>query len=207
MREIIKKGKDFRIIPEKFESATICNVLDIKEDLFNIELPIASADELNDYNQDDDVEIFGSNDEGLVYFISQIIDKNNNVLSIKMPTDYKNIQRREYSRVDFQGYLEIKDFKNAVVKTEDISAGGLKFISNEPLAEGMEYNISIGLSNNLTINCSMQPIRTQAAEHQGKKVYSVSSKFKNIESIDRVALVQYTFRAMTEEENKGGKNP
>lgn len=74
-----------------------------------------------------------------------------------------------------------------------------------PLEEHLEYNINIGLSNNLTIKCTMQPIRIQQVDFKGKNVWSVSGKFKNIESIDRIALVQYSFRSMTEAENMGGE--
>ena len=42
MRNIIKNGKDFRIIPEKFESSTVCNITDAKEDSIDFTLPIAS---------------------------------------------------------------------------------------------------------------------------------------------------------------------
>ena len=51
----------------------------------------------------------------------------------------------------------------------------------------------------------MQPIRIQQVEYDGKNVWSVSGKFKNIESIDRIALVQYSFRSMTEAENMENK--
>lgn len=201
MQSIIKNGKDFRIIPEKFESSTICDIIDSNADTITFKLPIATDNELLDYNKDENVEIFGSNNEGLVYFVTQIINRDERNITVKIPESYKNIQRREYSRVDFHGELSFIDYRDAVLKTEDISAGGLKFISNIPLEEHLEYNININLSNNLTIKCTIQPIRIQQTDYEGKKAFSISGKFKNIESIDRIALVQYSFRAMTEAEN------
>ncbi len=201
MQNIIKNGKDFRIIPEKFESSTICEITDANNDLINFNLPIITEDELGDYTDGDEVEIFGSNNEGLIYFVTKIVEKDGKNISVKMPETYKNIQRREYSRVDFKGELSFADYKDAVLQTDDISAGGLKFISSVPLEEHLEYNISIGLSNNLTINCSIQPIRIQQIDYNGKTAYSISGKFKTIESIDRIALVQYSFRSLTEAEN------
>lgn len=206
MQEIIKNGKDFRVIPEKFESSTVCRINSVSTDDINFELPIASDGELNDYNAGEEVEIFGSSMDGLIYFVTKILDKKDKNIIVKMPEDYKKIQRREYSRVNFQGTLALVDYENAVIKTEDISAGGLKFISSVPLEEHLEYNIRIELSNNLTINCSMQPIRIQEVVTENKKAYSISGKFSNIESIDRIALVQYSFRAMTEMENLGNGN-
>ncbi len=201
MRNIIKNGKDFRIIPEKFESSTVCNITDAKEDSIDFTLPIASEAELNDYTAGDEVEIFGSNNEGLIYFVTKIINKSGKNITVNMPESYKNIQRREYSRVDFKGELSFVDYKDVVLQTDDISAGGLKFISSIPLEEHLEYNINIGLSNNLTINCTIQPIRIQQIDYNGKNAYSISGKFKTIESIDRIALVQYSFRSLTEAEN------
>lgn len=205
MHNIIKNGRDFRIIPEKFESSTICNITDTKDESIDFSLPIVTENELNDYKKGDGVEIFGSNNEGLVYFVTEILDKNGKNITVKMPNTYKNIQRREYSRVDFKGELIFPDYKDIVLQTDDISAGGLKFISNMPFEEHLEYNISISLSNNLTINCTMQPIRIQQINHEGKTAYSISGKFKTIESIDRIALVQYSFRSMTEAENMSSK--
>lgn len=203
MQNIIKNGKDFRIIPEKFESSTVCEIITSDNNSITFRLPIASNSELLDYIKDDDVEIFGSNNEGLVYFTTKILNKVNNELTVQMPGSYKNIQRREYSRVDFHGTLTLSDYKDGVLEVHDISAGGLKFISSVPLEEHLEYNICIGLSNNLTIKCMIQPIRIQQTDYKGREAYMVSGKFKNIESIDRIALVQYSFRSLTEAENMG----
>ena len=205
MRNIIKNGKDFRIIPEKFESSTICDIVQSTDNDIVFSLPIATDDELLDYIMGENVEIFGSNNEGLVYFTTKITNKDGHSLTVKMPESYKNIQRREYSRVDFHGILIFTDYPDSVLEAEDISAGGLKFISKIPLEEDIEYNISIVLSNNLTINCKIQPIRVQEVEYKGNRAYSISGKFKNIESIDRIALVQYSFRTMTEAENVGSQ--
>ncbi len=201
MQDIIKNGKDFRIIPEKFESSTVCSITNTADNSINFNLPIATNEELADYNKGDEVEIFGSNNEGLIYFVTNITEKNGKNITVKMPETYKNIQRREYSRVDFKGELSFEDYKDAVLQTDDISAGGLKFISSVSLEEHLEYNINISLSNNLTIRCTIQPIRIQQIDYNGKTAYSISGKFKTIESIDRIALVQYSFRSLTEAEN------
>ncbi len=201
MQNIIKNGKDFRIIPEKFESSTVCSITNTADNSIDFSLPIVTDDELADYNKGDEVEIFGSNNEGLIYFVTNITEKNGKNITVKMPETYKNIQRREYSRVDFKGELSFEDYKDAVLQTDDISAGGLKFISSVSLEEHLEYNINISLSNNLTIRCTIQPIRIQQIDYNGKTAYSISGKFKTIESIDRIALVQYSFRSLTEAEN------
>ena len=92
MQNIIKNGKDFRIIPEKFESSTICSITDSTDAFIDFNLPIASADELSDYIKGDEVEIFGSNNDGLIYFVTKITDKDGAKITVEMPKSYKNIQ-------------------------------------------------------------------------------------------------------------------
>jgi c-di-GMP-binding flagellar brake protein YcgR len=148
------------------------------------------------------VEVFGSGREGLIYFVADITSKNGNVLKIKYPEDFKDIQRREYSRVSFGGNIKFLDMPENETKSVDISAGGLKFLTSEKLEEGHAYNVLLSLSN-LEINCAVEPIRVREHEEDGKKMYLVSGKFLNIESVDRIALIQYTFRILLESENKG----
>ena len=48
----------------------------------------------------------------------------------------------------------------------------------------------------------MQPIRVGETEDDEKLPYSISAKYKKIRSIDRIALMQYSLRLISESENK-----
>ena len=123
MQEIIKKGRDFRIIPENFESATIFELKNADNNNLEIELTKATPQELEDYKAGIKVEIFGSGGEGLIFFESTIKEQNGSRLLVEMPKHCKNIQRREYSRVRFIGEFDIEGQNDNVVSIEDISAG------------------------------------------------------------------------------------
>ncbi len=195
-------AKNLKIVPERYESSTIFDIVNIENDKVKINLPLASDIELKDYNKGETVEMFGLGKAGLIYFTSEIIDKENKNLTIKFPVDVKQIQRRKYSRVPYDGKLVIKGEADIKIITEDISAGGLKFTSDTPFMVGNEYEIKVELSNNLVINCTMQPIRVEETEDANLLPYSISAKFKKIRSIDRIALMQYSLRLISELENK-----
>ncbi len=200
MQEVIKNVKDFKIIPNNFKSSATFNLLDVNEKSFCAELNLIDEKEISDYSIGSVVEIFGVNNIGLVYFETRILDKENNKLTLEMTQDYSVIQRREYSRVELnQGNIIFKDkADNFVLNVCDISAGGIKLITKEPLEIDKHYEILISLSNNMKIECALAPIRI--SEEDGKFV--ISGKFVDLDNSDRIVLVQYAFKVKIEEQNK-----
>lgn len=199
MREVIEKTRDFKIVPEKFRSSTTFDVKELEDNFFTIELKNIGEEELQDYVKGSEVEIFGLGAEGLIYFTTIIAEKNDYTLTMLYPEKYRDIQRREYSRVRFDGNVIFDDL-DIQTSPIDISAGGMKFASNKDLEIDKTYNITIELKNTPNIKCSFCPIRS---EKTGEG-YIISGKFKNLESVDRVALIQYTFKILVEVE---AKNP
>jgi len=202
MRELIKTITDFKIIPNNFKSAGAFELLDVDEDKFSAKLILSEEDELSDYEINSNVEIFGVNSVGLVYFETKIINRENDILEIATTQDFSIIQRREYSRVGVkQGSVIFKDMANDfVVNIEDISAGGMKLITSQPLEIDKFYSIEISLSNNMKIDCELKPIRITQLQNENK--YVISGKFVNLENVDRIVLVQYAFRIKMEEQSK-----
>lgn len=194
--------KNLKIIPSNYESATICDVLQVTDNVAKVSLPKVSEKEFEDYKIGSDVEFFGLHKNGLVYFKSEILDKENKTVSIIKPLEYKEIQRRKYSRVPFEGKLEIQGIKDENLAPEDISAGGIRFYSKTPFDFDINYDVKIELANNLTIICVMQPIRVEKTEGDNIFLYSISMKFDKIRSIDRIALMQYSLRQISEMQNK-----
>ena len=204
MKELLKTAKDFKIIPSNFKSSGALDVIEITDEEIKAQLILIDEAELNDYPSGSNVEIFGVNQLGLVYFETKIISREKNIISLALTPDYSIIQRREYSRVGLnQGGVIFKDLSaDAIVEIEDISAGGIKLISKIPLELDKYYDIEIKLSNNMTIECALSPIRIKEVEHKNEKAYSISGKFVNLENADRIVLVQYAFRIKMEEQNK-----
>lgn len=200
MEELIKNVKDFRIIPGAIEYSAICTVCDVEGGKLTLELDLPEEKIKENYINGEIVEVFGSTEEGLVYFKGKVIGTNGAKVELAIPTDFTKVQRREYSRIEFDGEIELKE---AEIKTKpvDISAGGIKFISSENLVIGKSYKTTIKLKNNLDINCETVPIRTYQTEAT-RGNFIICSKFKNLKSVDRVAIVQYTFKQLMELENK-----
>jgi len=199
MKNLIKKVKGFKIIPEKFKSSTIFDVEEFFDNDFSIKLYQTEEMDINDYIVNNEVEIFGLGEEGLIYFISSITDKNDKELKIKYPESYKSIQRRESSRVDFKGTLELVDFKEAIIEPIDISAGGLKFFSDANLENEKTYQVKLKLNNNININSDIEILKTFNKQETAN---DIRAKFVNINSTDRIALIQYSFQILLENENK-----
>lgn len=201
----LKEIENLKIVPENYEDGTVCSIENIDNDCIKLNLYKIAKEEIKSYTKGANVEIFGLNRRGIVYFTSEILENNQNAVIVKYPECIKEIQRRKYSRVPFYGKLTVFFDKNIKIKEEDISAGGLKFSSSIPFMVGVEYNIKIELANGLVVNCIMQPIRVEENEQENIEkdlLYSISSKFKKIRSIDRIALMQYSLRFISEMENK-----
>ncbi len=200
MKNILETTKDFKIIPNNFKSSGEFEVVSISNNDFKVKLILADKEEYKDYSKGENVEVFGINNVGLVYFETSILERKENILTLAITQDYSIIQRREYSRVKLsQGRLVFKDLpENFVEKIEDVSAGGIKFICREELSIDKIYEAEIDLSNNMKINCSMQPIRITESNDK----YAISARFNNLEDVDRVVLVQYAFKIKMENQNK-----
>ena len=197
----LEEIRGLKVIPKNYESSTVCSIGEVMPDKFELDLDKLEESELDDYAQGSEIEVFGLHKNGIAYFTSTILEKNAKKLLVKFPDEVSEIQRRKYSRVRYEGTLKVSDYDNAKIIPCDISAGGLRFISDNSFVVGNEYDIKIELLNNLIINCTMQPIRVEEASDESQ-LYSISVKFKKIRSIDRIALMQYSLRRISELENK-----
>ncbi len=199
MKELIESTKDFKIIPNNFKSAGAFELLSVTDELIKAKLILADSSEIKDYKAGSIVEVFGVNNAGLVYFETKLISVNGDVAELAATEDYSIIQRREYSRVGLkQGTISFKDINNNIIlNVTDISAGGAKIITNQPLDLNRQYEIEINLSNNMKINCNLKPIRVDKNDNDS---YTISGKFTDLENADRIILIQYAFRIKMEEQ-------
>ena len=204
MKELIESIKDFKIVPNNFKSAGAFELVDVNDDKITANLVLLDDSDALDYEPNSNVEVFGVNNVGLVYFETKILSRNDKKIELATTQDFSIIQRREYSRVDFkQGSVTFKDMNSDfVLKIEDISAGGMKLISKAPLETDRYYAIEIALSNNMKIECELKPIRVTKTDYEGTDAYTISGKFVNLENVDRIVLVQYAFKVKMEEQNK-----
>ena len=204
MKQLIESTKDFRIIPNNFKSAGVFDLIRATDEIIEVKLSVVDESELDDYAVNSSVEVFGVNSSGLVYFETKILSRNGDILELKATDDYSIIQRREYSRVSLkQGAITFKDVNDdVIIDITDISAGGAKITTTQPLDTNREYDILINLSNNMKIDCAFKPIRISQND---KNLYVISGKFINLENVDRIVLIQYAFRIKMEEQDTENK--
>lgn len=201
MEKILTVTKDFKIIPENFKNAGELKVLEMCNDTVTAKVILDKRQNIEDYSAGVNVEIFGANDLGLIYFETKVVSREGDVITFNIVPDFSIIQRREYSRVILQkGKVNFTDLaENTVEQVIDISAGGLKIISNDKLELEKSYQIEIVLSNNMKINCNFKPVRI--VKNKDDK-FVISGKFADLENLDRIVLVQYAFKLKMEEQNK-----
>ncbi len=204
MKELLKNSKDFKIIPNNFKSSGEFEIISISDDFFTAKLKLIDEKELEDYKLNSSVEVFSVNNLGLIYFETKILDRKDFEITLAIVQDFSIIQRREYSRVGLnQGKIIFNDLNDDfLINIEDISAGGVKLISKSPLELDKSYSITIVLSNNMKIECKLQPTRIKKTKYENNDAYLISGRFIDLENADRIILVQYAFKIKMEQQSK-----
>lgn len=193
MRNEIQENKEFCILSRSIDNASKCTVINVSEDSFDVKLATKGK-----YEVDESVELFNVTSKGQLYFETIVKEVKDDIVSMWFPISCRYLQRREYSRINMDEEIVLKkDEKDIAAKIIDISAGGLKIITNNQLELLAKYSLSIDIDGETT-KCLFEPIRIEA---DGEK-YISSGRFINITSHDRIALVQYCFRKQIENSNK-----
>ena len=193
MRSQIVIDKEFNILSRSIDNATTCKVTSVEEDCFVVELENEGK-----YEVDESVELFAMTDRGQLYFETIVKSVQGKTLSIWYPIVHKFLQRREYSRILTEKAIKLQDdSKDIEAIIIDISAGGIKVKTKQPLVLLKKYNTSIDIENK-NIECIFEPIRIET----DGEFYTSSGRFLNLDSTDRISLVQYCFRKQIENSNK-----
>lgn len=193
MRSQIVEGKEFNILSRSIDNATSCKVISVQEDCFVVQLENEGK-----YEVDESVELFAITEKGQLYFETIVKEVDGHILSIWYPIVHKFLQRREYSRIQTEKIIELKDDnQNISAIVVDISAGGIKVKTKQPLTLLKKYAVCIDIENK-NIECDFEPIRIET----DGEIYTSSGRFSNLDSTDRISLVQYCFRKQIENSNK-----
>ncbi len=201
MKKLLKKNQKIWIVPEDIKGATSSSIQ--KTSGNKLEVSICEGD-LKYYSANKTIEMFTIVDEGMLYFkpkITEIIE-NENIIKVEFnKDDYDLLQRREFTRIDFEKEFTLKDENSEhVCQTIDISAGGMKFVTDKLLSLEKDYVIEFSLESNIPIQCFFKPIRIDQVEKTKKNV--VSGRFVALKNIDKIAIVQFCFKKQMENTNK-----
>lgn len=210
MKKLLKKNQKIWMVPEDIKGALSSNISKVTAKF--IELSINKKD-MKYYSLNDKVEMFSVVDEGMLYFKPEIVEINKNENLIKVEFDkkaYDLLQRREYTRIELEKEFTLKDGDNEYVcKALDVSAGGMKFITEAMLLSEKDYTVEFSLENNIPIQCFFKPIRVDEMKKDAKEKTTdetaknvVSGRFIALKNIDKIAIVQFCFKKQMENTNR-----
>ncbi|MBP3924962.1 PilZ domain-containing protein [bacterium] len=196
MRELIEKDKLVLIVPHDFKCANKGIITDVQPDKFTVELEY----EPQGFMKHNFCEFFTNTNHGTLSFNSYPLSIEGKKLVIASPAKHKFLQRRQYTRIKYNHNLKINNAESELdITTLDISAGGMKLITNSNIDIEAQYNVSLPLSSAQKVDCTFSPIRIEKRNEGG---YLVSGRFLYNSSIEKMTLIQYCAKRSIEIRNK-----
>ena len=196
MRELLEKDRKITVVPADFKCANKGTIVEVEPRYFTVELEYEPQGMMR-HNY---CEFYTQTSHGTLYFDSFPETIEGKKVKIATPAKHKFLQRRQYTRIKFVYDLDLKcgdDVKK--ITTLDISAGGMKFRTNDNINIEAEYSISLPLSEKQYIDCKFSPIRIEKNENGG---YTISGRFGYHNNIDKMTLTQFCTKRSIEIKNK-----
>lgn len=196
MSELLMKDQIMSVVPQDYRNSNKGKVLDIQDRTFTLEM-LHAPDGILPKKL---MEFYSQTKLGMLYFSASALEINGNVLTVTIPRKHRFLQRRSFTRIKFVKDVNlISDNINYSATTRDLSAGGLKLNTKEPLNINSKYGISIRLLGDRYLNCKFEPIKI---EKNDDKTYTVSGRFDELENADKMKLMQFCMRKDIENDNK-----
>lgn len=195
MRELISKDLKVTIVPHNFKNANKGVITEVAPDYFMLELDYEPEGIL----RSNYCEFYTQTQYGMLYFNSYAKEINGKTLKIASPAKHKFLQRRQYTRIKYILDLDLFEGDRALkITTLDISAGGMKFKTNENINIESKYQITLPLSEEQNISCTFSPIRIE----KNTEGYTISGKFEFNSNHDKMTIIQYCAKRDIEIKNK-----
>lgn len=204
MKKLLKKNQKIYVVPQDIKGAMSSKIVGTERSVIEFEV---NEKDLPYYEKNGALEIFTVVDEGMLYFktkADEIDSKNRTIKAVFDKKSYDLLQRREYTRIDFEKEFTLKDGENDYIcSTLDISAGGMKILADLPLSTEKDYTIEFSLESNIPIQCFFRPIRVDEVRLKDKTTKNIiSGRFIALKNIDKIAIVQFCFKKQSENTNK-----
>lgn len=196
MRELLEKNKKITVVPADFKCANKGTIVEVEPRYFTVELEYEPKGMMR-HNY---CEFYTQTSHGTLYFDSFPEAIEGNRVKIATPAKHKFLQRRQYTRIKYVYDLDLKcgdEVKK--ITTLDVSAGGMKFRTNDNINIEAIYSLALPLSEKQFVECKFSPIRIEKNENGG---YIVSGRFEYKSSIDKMTLTQYCTKRSIEIKNK-----
>ena len=196
MRELIEKDKRITIVPSDFKCANKGTVVEVEPRFFTVELDY-EPDGMMRHNY---CEFYTETTHGTLYFDSYPETIEGKKVKFANPAKHRFLQRRRYTRIKYVYDLSLTYDDGAHnITTLDISAGGMKFYTNENINIETDYKIVLPLSEEQSIECIFSPIRIEKRENGG---YTVSGRFAYNNNKDKMTITQFCTKRSIEIRNK-----
>lgn len=196
MRELIEKDRKITVVPADFKCANKGTIVDVEPKYFTIELEYEPQGMMR-HNY---CEFYTQTNHGTLYFDSYPETIEGKRVKIANPAKHRFLQRRQYTRIKFVHELDL-NYENGSHKitTLDISAGGMKFRTNENVNIENKFTVVLPLSEQQSVECIFSPIRIEKNENGG---YTLSGRFEYHNGKDKMTLTQYCAKRSIEIRNK-----
>lgn len=196
MNELLEKNQTIRVIPKNFKNANKGKILDIRNHFFTLNL----VHPPEGIEVKKIVEFYSPTKHGMLYFTSSIVKVEGNKLVVVFPRKHRFLQRRTFTRIKFIQNLKLKNGKDTFeVKSVDLSAGGMKLITDKKLDMEQIYNFDLTFLNDEKLKCEFEVIKMEKNEDEG---YTLAGRFKNLSDTDKMKIIQFCIRKNLENLNK-----
>ena len=196
MRELLEKERKITIVPADLKCANKGIIKEVEPRFFTVELEYEPTGIMR-HNY---CEFYTQTSHGTLYFDSYAETIDGKTLKIATPAKHRFLQRRQYTRVKYVHDLDMTfDNGSHKITTLDISAGGMKFRTEENFDIEKKYTITFPLSEKQSIECFFSPIRIEKNENSG---YTLSGRFEYHDNKDKMTLTQFCAKRSIEIRNK-----
>jgi c-di-GMP-binding flagellar brake protein YcgR len=196
MRELIEKDTKITVVPADFKCANKGTIIEVEPKYFTIEL----EHDPKGIMRHNYCEFYTQTSHGTLYFDSYAETIEGKTIKVANPAKHRFLQRRQYTRIKYVHELDLAfDEGSHKISTLDISAGGMKFKTNENVNIEKKYTVTLPLSEKQSVECIFSPIRIEKAERGG---YVLSGRFEYHDGKDKMTLTQYCAKRSIEIRNK-----
>ena len=196
MRELLEKDRKITIIPHDFRNSNKGTITEVSPNGFTVELDYDSVGMMK-HNY---CEFYTQTQYGTLYFTSYPKEIEDRKIFVANPAKHKFLQRRQYTRIKYMKELEMHSGELChKILSLDISAGGMKFKTNENFNIELDYKVTLPLSEIQSVECIFSPIRIEKNSDSG---YTLSGRFNYISNRDKMTLIQYCAKRSIEISNK-----
>jgi c-di-GMP-binding flagellar brake protein YcgR len=189
--DFLKNSQKLRVIPDEIKGISNGIIQEVCPEYFMVCL-----DDANNLSIQDNIEIIISADNCLIRFDTKVIKIEGKTVYFSIPKEFRYIQRREYTRVDINIPIKLREFNELEYInsfSENISGGGMQIISTKYFDIGNLLEAKFNVFEAKDINTVLKVLRIDS-QSENKEECHLSGEFEDISNADRTAIIQLCFK-------------